>query len=100
MVGQLATWYDAHRVELEERGIEATLECSPNDGRPKASAWLTLRRGSTEGEIVVWDSGECELWGPLREEVVPGTDPQAEQRQLYGDADLWAALARVISLFD
>jgi hypothetical protein len=100
MVGQLATWYDAHRVELEERGIEATLERSPNDGRPKASAWLTLRRGPTEGEIVVWDSGECELWGPVREEVVPGTDPQAEHRQLYSDADLSAALARVMSLFD
>jgi hypothetical protein len=75
-------------------------ERSPNDGRPKASAWLTMRRGPAEGEIVVWDNGECELWGPVREEVIPGTDPLAEHRQLDTDADLSAALARVVSLFD
>lgn len=100
MVEQLAAWYDAHRVDLKERAIDVRLERSPNDGRTKASAWLTMRRGPAESEIVVWDSGECELWGPVREEVIAGGDPQAEHRQLDTYADLSAALARVVSLFD
>ena len=62
MVARLAGWYEAHRVELEQRGIDARLERSPNDGRPKASTWLTMRRGPAEAEIIVWESGECELW--------------------------------------
>jgi hypothetical protein len=59
-----------------------------------------MQRGGVEGEITVWDSGECELWGPVRETEIPGTDPQAEHRQLDSEADLWTALGRVASLFD
>jgi hypothetical protein len=59
-----------------------------------------MQRGGVEGEIIVWDSGECELWGPARETEIPGTDPQAEHRQLNSETDLAAALARVVSLFD
>lgn len=76
------------------------LERSPDDGRDKASAWLTVTRGETTGQITVWDGGECELWGPVREEEIPGTDPQAEHRQLDKDSDLSAALARLLALFD
>jgi len=36
----------------------------------------------------------------LREEAIPGTDPQAEHCQLDTDADLLAALTRVVSVFD
>jgi hypothetical protein len=100
MVEQLSAWYERHRTDLDARGIDARFERSPDDGRTKTSASLTVRRGETVGEIVVWAGGECELWGPGREEALPGTDPQAAHRQLDGDADLSAAVARVLALFD
>ncbi len=100
VVEQLSVWYERHRTDLDARGIDARFERSPNDGRPKTSAWLTLQRGETAGEIVVWAGGECELWGPVREEALPGTDAQGEHRQLVSDSDLSAAVARVLALFD
>ena len=50
MVEQLAAWYETHRLELEERGIRTWLGRSPYEGRPKASAWLTMQRGGIERE--------------------------------------------------
>jgi hypothetical protein len=100
MVEELALWYEAHRVELQDRGIQTRFERSPNDGRPKASAWIIMQRGDVGGEAIVWDSGECELWGPVRETAILGTDPRAAYRELHGASDLSAALARVVSLFE
>ena len=98
MVEQLAAWYERERTDLKARGNDATLERSPDDGRDRASAWLTVTRGETAGQITMWESGECELWGPVREEEIPGTDPQAEHRQLgpvhRGLAD-WYGAGRV-----
>lgn len=100
MVEQLAAWYARHRQSLEARGIDVGFERSPEDGRPKASAWVTVQRGATAGEIIVWDSGECELLGPLREDEAAGTDPRAEHRELETENDLLAALARLLSIFN
>ena len=100
MVEQPSAWYERHRTDLDARGIDARFERSPNDGRSKASAWLRLQRGETEGEIIVWAGGECELWGPMLEEALPGTNAQAEHRQLVNDSEVSAAVARVLALFD
>nr|WP_229842930.1 hypothetical protein [Streptomyces tanashiensis] len=34
---------------------------SPEDGRPKSSAWLTVETGDYLAMLIVWSSGEAEL---------------------------------------
>ena len=99
MVEELVAWYERHRVALDERQIAAVLARSPDDGRDKASAWIRFDRGALEAEVIVWDTGECELWGPLRDQPTPGTDPRAEHRQLRTTENLHAAVERALSCF-
>lgn len=42
-------------------GFSWTVGRSPRDGRSKESICLSLRSEGTEGELLVWDSGEAEL---------------------------------------
>jgi len=51
----------SRRAEWAVAGIEASLHRSPDDGRNKASAWVTLKADVREGMLIVWDSGEGEL---------------------------------------
>lgn len=94
VVKELAAWYERHRSDLDARGVEAAFRID------NGSAWLTMTQGDIEGEVGVYESGECELWGPVRDEHTPGTDPQAEHRLLRTDADLSAALERLLALFN
>jgi hypothetical protein len=44
-----------------ERGATALVTRSPDDGRNKSSAWLTIDTGSIAGSLTIWESGEGEL---------------------------------------
>ena len=42
-------------------GASWTVERSPEDGRNKHSAWVTIQHLDREGALILWDSGEGEL---------------------------------------
>jgi hypothetical protein len=44
-----------------EAGATWSVERSPNDGRNKHGAWVTVQQSDREGVLIVWDSGEAEL---------------------------------------
>ena len=100
MVAQLVSWYEQNHAALQARGLAVSLDQSPADGRDKPSAWVRVLGVDAEAEMIVWDSGECELWGPVRTPSMPGTDPQAEHLQLDTDAEFAAAIDRMLSIFE
>ncbi|WP_443066307.1 HD domain-containing protein [Streptomyces sp. NBC_01262] len=57
----LMTWFAKNEVVLRARGITAELRHSPEDGRLKNGAWLTVEAGNRVFQITVWSSGEAEL---------------------------------------
>jgi hypothetical protein len=99
MVERLTQWHEQNHEQLEARGLAVRFGRSPKDGRDKASAWLIIEGPSTEAEIIIWDNGECDLFGPLREIPTPGTDPRSEHRQLATEQDFDAAIQRLQSIF-
>lgn len=42
-------------------GATARIQRSPDDGRTRTSAWLSIEVGSVGGQLTLWDSGEGEL---------------------------------------
>ncbi|MCJ1681140.1 hypothetical protein MTF65_28065 [Streptomyces sp. APSN-46.1] len=58
---KLTTWLTEHAADLQTEGINCDLGRSPDDGRSKASTWLTLESETRLATITVWDSGEAEL---------------------------------------
>jgi len=52
---------EARAAAWTARGAVARLERSPDDGRSKAAAWLSIEVASIGGQLCVWDSGEGEL---------------------------------------
>jgi hypothetical protein len=93
---RLVLWYEENRSALEARGLEATLGQSPPDGRNKSSAWMRVFDSDRGAEILVWDTGECDL--AVLE--APGTDPRLEHRQLSAEVDFRAAVDHTLSIFD
>ena len=87
LLNVLAAWHESVEWFLGEHGISARLEVSPDDGRPKASMWLILRRGHVEGELLLWETGEAEL-----NTVRPDGGVSQEHRQVNSLAELAAAL--------
>jgi hypothetical protein len=61
------------RLKRDEPAVALTFTRSPTD-RPKVSAWLNFDIGDVYGEVIVWESGECEshAGSPLGE-LVPQT---------------------------
>lgn len=54
-----------------EVGATWRVDRSPDDGRNKHGAWVTLQQGDRDGVLIVWDSGEAEL--EVGESAVPFT---------------------------
>lgn len=44
-----------------EAGATWRVDRSPDDGRNKHSAWVTVQQDDRDGVLIVWDSGETEL---------------------------------------
>lgn len=91
----IEAWILSLRAFLESSGINVRFERTA-DQRPKASCVLTLRRNTSEVELIVWESGEADL---------TTMDAQGEVRQEHSDeisglSSVAALLARVLSAVD
>jgi hypothetical protein len=91
LLNVLAAWCESVEWFLGEHGISARFEPSPEDGRPKASVWLMLRRGHVEGELLLWQTGEAEL-----NTVRPDGAISQEHRQVNTLTEPAAALDRLL----
>ncbi|MFF1420717.1 hypothetical protein [Streptomyces sp. NPDC058280] len=86
----LTDWFAEHAADLKaEEGISCDLGRSPDDGRNKASVWLTLESETRLAAVTVWDSGEAEL---DYADVASG-QVHPEHRDLRTHADLADAMA-------
>lgn len=56
---RLAQWVDDNLGRLEASGVVTLRVSAPDVDKPSAHL---LVRGSREGELIMWDSGELELW--------------------------------------
>ena len=74
-----------------EAGAQWTMDRSPDDGRNKHSAWVTIRHEDREGQLIVWDSGEAEL-------EAGGPSEPLIQRHFDGLTSAVAPLADVVAL--
>ena len=52
---------EAAATEWVAAGATWSLQRSPQDGRNKHAAWVTIEHGDLAGQLTVWDSGEAEL---------------------------------------
>ena len=77
---------------LEHNGAEL-LHGASEGGRPKHSLWITLRSGDSEGDLVVWESGEAELTVALA-----GSSVVQEHHDLGGLDQLAMLLARLMGV--
>ncbi|MEV5678889.1 hypothetical protein AB0L68_27520 [Streptomyces sp. NPDC052164] len=57
----LHTWFTKNAGQLRSRGILGDIQRSPDDGRPKTSASMTLENDDHGAVLIVWSSGEAEL---------------------------------------
>ncbi|MEV6044174.1 HD domain-containing protein [Streptomyces xanthochromogenes] len=90
----LTTWFGENEAALRARGITAEMGHSPEDGRPKSSAWLAGSAGNRGIQVTVWDSGEAEL-----DFVDFGTgDHRSEHRDLRTEQELLALLGPTLDL--
>ncbi|MFJ7421824.1 hypothetical protein ACIQXD_24910 [Streptomyces uncialis] len=88
----LTTWFAKNDEVLRTRGITAELRHSPEDGRLKNSAWLTMEAGNRVAQITVWNSGEAEL-----DFVDLGSgDNRPEHRDLKTEQELHALVGSIL----
>jgi len=88
----ITTWFAENDAVFCARGITAELRHSPEDGRLKNSAWLTVEAGNRVIQITVWNSGEAEL-----DYVDLGSgDNRPEHRDLQTDQELHALLSSAL----
>ncbi|MFF1546560.1 HD domain-containing protein [Streptomyces sp. NPDC058291] len=88
----LTAWFAENNAILRTRGITAELRHSPEDGRLKNSAWLTVESGNRVTQITVWNSGEAEL-----DFVDLGSgDNRPEHRDLQTEQELHALLGSIL----
>ncbi|MFE3738887.1 hypothetical protein [Streptomyces sp. NPDC059134] len=88
----LRTWFAKNDEVLRTRGITAELRHSPEDGRLKNSAWLTVGAGNRAIQITVWNSGEAEL-----DFVDLGSgDNRPERRDLQTEQELHTLLGSIL----
>ena len=79
---RLSQWVDNNQGRLEEIGAVALRLSDPDVDKPSAHL---LVRGSREGELILWDSGEVEVWVDLMS--------VEEQHEIDDPADLAPVLA-------
>ena len=61
------------RLKRDEPAVAFKFTRSPTD-RPKQSAWLNFDVGDVFGEVIVWESGECDRYaGSPNGDLVPHT---------------------------
>ena len=80
----LSRWVDDNLGRLEASGAVTLCLSDPDADKPSAHL---LVRGSREGELILWDSGEVEVW----------VDPMSVEE--HHEIDDPAALAPVLADF-
>jgi len=60
LIDSLLMWARSLAAWLRPQGVELTVGSSPTDIL-RRSAWVNLRRGDREAELILWDSGEAEF---------------------------------------
>ncbi|WP_237330103.1 hypothetical protein [Streptomyces sp. BA2] len=76
---------------MRSRGITADLQQSPDDGRAKTSAWMTLETDARLTALIVWSSGEAELeYGDVATGLV-----RQQHRDLRTSQDLLDAIETI-----
>jgi hypothetical protein len=60
LIESLLMWASSLSPWLEGQGVELASGSSPTDV-PRRSAWVNLRRGDREAELILWQSGEAEF---------------------------------------
>lgn len=85
------TWLRSLQSIFESAGAAVHFDRT-SDNRPKGSVVLNLRRGSTEADLVVWESGEADL-STMDEE---GNTTQEHFDNLLESKDLAMVLGRVV----
>ena len=93
MLDVLMAWAQATEAFLEQRGIELHYGRT-RDNRPNPSCFLSIRRGSTEADLVLWESGEADLGFALPDQQPPDT-----QQRVAGLDDLAALVASMLAPF-
>jgi len=88
----LTAWFTEKEAVLRARGVTAELRHSPEDGRSKSSAWLTVEAETRIIQVTVWSSGEAEL------DYVDlgGGDNRPEHRDLQTDQELRVLLKSAV----
>lgn len=89
MFETIQIWADSLQGVLAEQGITVSFSQSGSD-RPNGSCSLNLRRGDSEADLVVWESGEGEL------ALVASGEDGMTQEHLEGLADQ-VALAEILA---
>ncbi|MFH8485160.1 immunity protein TriTu family protein [Streptomyces longisporoflavus] len=89
--GALTTWFAENEAVLRTRGVTAELRHSPEDGRLKNSAWLTVETGNRVTQITVWNSGEA----ALDFVDLDSGDNRPEHRDLRTEQELYVLLGSV-----
>ncbi|MFF3754625.1 hypothetical protein ACFYYH_29970 [Streptomyces sp. NPDC002018] len=88
----LVSWCTDQAVGLRAASLGCELGMSPDDGRSKASAWVTLSTDARLATVTVWDTGEAEL----DHADVGSGQVRPEHRVLREEADLVNALAGLV----
>jgi hypothetical protein len=84
---QLDHWVRQHQVLLQTCG-QVNYSKSPDDGRDKASASLTVQNESDEVELLLWDTGEAVF------SYTPFRDDTMEHHDICSPVDLEQLLTR------
>jgi hypothetical protein len=84
----LQSWVAQNRPALEAVGVTVSL----SDPTPweKSGQGVLLSRPDREGQVLVWDSGECEV--ALGDVARP--DPDQRHHDLTSNEELWEILDR------
>lgn len=68
-IGELVAMMRERADAATADGLSATVDRSPNDGRPKHAAWVRFSSAAGESEVTIWGSGEAEVAIALGDEV-------------------------------
>jgi hypothetical protein len=94
LLDALVGWVESNEERVATRGIEVRFGRTDDD-RPNQSAYLNMRRGRVEADLVLWETGEAAL--ALVEDV--GSPSGDTDERLAGVEDLEAVLSRMLGLF-
>jgi hypothetical protein len=93
LLDALVGWASSNEHLLVRRGIEVRFGRT-NDERPKHSAFLNLRRGGAEADLVLWETGEAAVG--LAEDV---GSPVMTDEWLTGSDQLEAVVGSMLAVF-